>query len=69
MPNAWLVLAAAAAAAGGLAVQEVYSKPEAARSFDAVVTCFFIDTAHNILQYLEVRGLGHGDAPRELLSD
>jgi hypothetical protein len=22
--------------------------------FDAVVTCFFIDTAHNILEYLEV---------------
>jgi hypothetical protein len=25
-----------------------------AGSFDAVVTCFFIDTAHNILEYLEV---------------
>lgn len=25
-----------------------------AASFDAVVTCFFIDTAHNVLQYLEV---------------
>jgi carnosine N-methyltransferase len=23
--------------------------------FDAVVTCFFIDTAHNIVEYLEVR--------------
>lgn len=25
-----------------------------AGAFDAVVTCFFIDTAHNILEYLEV---------------
>lgn len=34
--------------------QEVYSRPEVAGTFDAVVTCFFIDTAHNILEYLEV---------------
>ncbi|KAF6266581.1 N2227-like protein-domain-containing protein [Scenedesmus sp. NREL 46B-D3] len=33
---------------------EVYSQPDMAGSFDAVVTCFFIDTAHNILEYLEV---------------
>uniref|UniRef100_A0A383VDL8 carnosine N-methyltransferase n=1 Tax=Tetradesmus obliquus TaxID=3088 RepID=A0A383VDL8_TETOB len=33
---------------------EVYSRPDMAGSFDAVVTCFFIDTAHNILEYLEV---------------
>lgn len=25
-----------------------------AGSFDAVVTCFFIDTAHNVIEYLEV---------------
>jgi hypothetical protein len=35
-------------------LQEVYSRPDMAGSFDAVVTCFFIDTAHNILEYLEV---------------
>lgn len=27
---------------------EVYSTPENEGAFDAVVTCFFIDTAHNI---------------------
>lgn len=32
----------------------MYSRPAAAGSFDAVVTCFFIDTAHNVLEYLEV---------------
>jgi carnosine N-methyltransferase len=32
----------------------VYARPECRASFDAVVTCFFIDTAHNILEYLEV---------------
>lgn len=36
-----------------LYMQEVYSRPEAAGTFDAVVTCFFIDTAHNVLEYLE----------------
>lgn len=35
-------------------IQEVYARPEFQGSFDAVVTCFFIDTAHNILDYLEV---------------
>lgn len=35
-------------------VQEVYARPEYESSFDAVVTCFFIDTAHNIIEYLEV---------------
>jgi carnosine N-methyltransferase len=35
-------------------LQEVYARPEFRGSFDAVVTCFFIDTAHNILEYLEV---------------
>lgn len=37
-----------------LCLQEVYSRPEVAGTFDAVVTCFFIDTAHNVLEYLEV---------------
>lgn len=32
----------------------MYARPEFQGSFDAVVTCFFIDTAHNILEYLEV---------------
>ncbi|MEW5317360.1 MAG: hypothetical protein WDW38_008663 [Sanguina aurantia] len=31
-----------------------YGAPSMAASFDSVVTCFFIDTAHNVLQYLEV---------------
>jgi carnosine N-methyltransferase len=35
-------------------VQEVYARPEYQGTFDAVVTCFFIDTAHNIIGYLEV---------------
>lgn len=35
-------------------MQEVYSRPDMASTFDAVVTSFFIDTAHNILEYLEV---------------
>ncbi|PWN49718.1 N2227-domain-containing protein [Violaceomyces palustris] len=33
---------------------EVYSKPEEGKAWDAVATCFFIDTAHNLLRYLEV---------------
>ena len=33
---------------------EVYGKPEQAGTYDCVATCFFIDTAHNILEYLEV---------------
>ncbi|KAG2448211.1 hypothetical protein HYH02_006796 [Chlamydomonas schloesseri] len=33
---------------------EVYSSPDMRGLFDAVVTCFFIDTAHNVLRYLEV---------------
>ncbi|KAK9841240.1 hypothetical protein WJX74_002413 [Apatococcus lobatus] len=33
---------------------EVYSRPDQAEAFDAVVTCFFLDTAHNILEYMEV---------------
>lgn len=32
---------------------DVYSGSEYAGYFDAIVTCFFIDTAHNILQYIE----------------
>lgn len=33
---------------------EVYRSPEYAASFDAVACCFFLDTAHNILEYLAV---------------
>eukprot|EP00798_Chlamydomonas_sp_ICE-L_P009788 gene9788-7673_t len=33
---------------------EVYSTPAMESTFDCVVTCFFIDTAHNVLQYLDV---------------
>ncbi|GMH45968.1 hypothetical protein BSKO_13932 [Bryopsis sp. KO-2023] len=33
---------------------EVYRRPEYLSSFDCVVTSFFIDTAHNVLDYLDV---------------
>ncbi|CCW60558.1 unnamed protein product [Phytomonas sp. EM1] len=33
---------------------EVYSKPNQHKTWSAVVTCFFIDTAHNIIEYLEI---------------
>lgn len=33
---------------------EVYGSPSMAGQFDAVVTCFFIDTAHVITEYLQV---------------
>ncbi|KAI3438426.1 hypothetical protein D9Q98_000857 [Chlorella vulgaris] len=33
---------------------EVYAGPQYASCFDAVAACFFLDTAHNILQYLQV---------------
>jgi len=32
---------------------EAYASPEAAGRWDAVVTCFFIDTARNVLQYID----------------
>lgn len=32
----------------------MYARQEFQGTFDAVVTCFFIDTAHNIIDYLEV---------------
>ncbi|CAN0907890.1 Carnosine N-methyltransferase [Linum grandiflorum] len=32
---------------------EVYSDPSQEGCWDAVVTCFFIDTAHNIVEYIE----------------
>jgi hypothetical protein len=35
-------------------MQEVYSAPDQAGAWDCVATCFFIDTAHNVLRYLEV---------------
>ncbi|KAL7753861.1 hypothetical protein RI367_000793 [Sorochytrium milnesiophthora] len=33
---------------------EVYSSEEYQEHFDAVLACFFLDTAHNILEYLDV---------------
>jgi hypothetical protein len=33
---------------------EIYSKPEHAGAFDAVATCFFIDTAPVAMEYIEV---------------
>lgn len=33
---------------------EVYKQPEQKGAYDAVVTCFFVDTAHNVLEYLDV---------------
>lgn len=33
---------------------EVYSKAEYRGYFDCVATCFFIDTAHNVIDYLNV---------------
>ena len=33
---------------------EVYSAQDQAASFDCVATCFFLDTAHNILQYMQI---------------
>lgn len=33
---------------------EVYAKPRQRKSWSAVATCFFIDTAHNIIEYLEI---------------
>jgi hypothetical protein len=33
---------------------EIYCHPSHAGSWDAVATCFFIDTAKNVLQYVEV---------------
>ena len=32
---------------------EVYGKPEYQSHFDAVACCFFLDTAKNILDYLD----------------
>ncbi|KVH87459.1 N2227-like protein, partial [Cynara cardunculus var. scolymus] len=33
---------------------EVYSDPCQVGTWDAVVTCFFLDTAHNIIEYIEI---------------
>ena len=33
---------------------EVYGAPEQTNQWDAVATCFFIDTAHNVVEYLEI---------------
>ena len=32
---------------------DIYSAPEYANHFQCIVSCFFIDTAHNIVQYIE----------------
>lgn len=32
----------------------MYSRAEYKNMYDCVVTCFFIDTAHNVLEYLDV---------------
>ena len=32
---------------------EVYAAPENAGRFDCVATCFFMDTAHNIIAYMQ----------------
>ncbi|RNF25635.1 uncharacterized protein Tco025E_02195 [Trypanosoma conorhini] len=33
---------------------EVYAREHQRKSWNAVVTCFFIDTAHNIVEYIEI---------------
>lgn len=33
---------------------EVFSSGEMKEAYDAVVTCFFLDTAHNVIEYLEI---------------
>lgn len=33
---------------------EIYSRPEEQSSWDCIVTCFFLDTAQNVLEYLRV---------------
>ncbi|CAI9285155.1 unnamed protein product [Lactuca saligna] len=33
---------------------EVYSDPSQVGAWDSVVTCFFLDTAHNIVEYIEI---------------
>lgn len=33
---------------------ELYAAPGQAQQWDAVVTCFFIDTARNVIEYLEL---------------
>ena len=33
---------------------EVYGRPGYSSKFDAVATCFFLDTAHNIFEYIDV---------------
>lgn len=33
---------------------EVYSDPSQSGTWDAVATCFFIDTAHNVVEYIEI---------------
>ena len=32
---------------------QVYGQPSYAGKFDAVATCFFLDTAHNVFEYID----------------
>lgn len=33
---------------------DVYARPHYANSFDCVATCFFLDCAHNIIEFVEI---------------
>ena len=33
---------------------DVYSRPHYAQSFDCVATCFFLDCAHNVIEFVEI---------------
>lgn len=34
--------------------EEVYARPEYAASYDCVVTCFFMDCAHNVISFIHI---------------
>lgn len=34
--------------------EEVYQRDEYSASYDGVVTCFFLDCAHNIIAFIEI---------------
>ncbi|PKA64382.1 GDSL esterase/lipase [Apostasia shenzhenica] len=58
-PNPNLSLSASAGITEGFSMcagdfVEVYNDVDQEASWDAVVTCFFLDTAHNIVEYIEV---------------
>jgi carnosine N-methyltransferase len=59
IPDVRAAAATAGVAPGGLSMAagefcEVYSADELAGSFDAALTCFFLDTSHNILDTIDV---------------